>query len=182
MTQPSESSTKLTYADYCAIPEDRCRHEIIEGEHFVTPSSESYHQELVVKLTSRLHALIQESGLGRVYVAPMDVLLSEHDIVQPDVFVILEPNRGIITRPNIKGAPDLVLEILSPSTRSRDRGLKRELYEHAGVGEYWIVDPKARSVAQYRRGDLGYELVGEHSERINLAVAPGLTVDLRSIW
>ena len=116
MPKVVNGKTLLTYADYVAIPDDGKRHEIIEGEPFVTPSPVPRHQLISREISAQLRESIVVPGHGEVFYAPTDVILSDIDIVVPDVFVVLASNRGIITAKNIQGPPDLVIEITSPST------------------------------------------------------------------
>ena len=173
---------KLTYADYCAIPEDGLRHEIISGRHVVTPAPETYHQALVMRLGFQLFALVENGGRGRVFSSPIDVELSDSDIIQPDLVVVLSNHEEIITRSRIIGAPDLVVEVLSTSTHSRDRGVKKDLYERCGVPELWIVDPTARLVEQHPLRDGRYENAGLHRREIRYRGETGFTVNLQRIW
>ncbi|HLQ36783.1 MAG TPA: Uma2 family endonuclease [Planctomycetota bacterium] len=173
---------KLTYQDYLRIPDDGLRHELLDGVHVVTPSPESYHQELVARLVTELGLRVGRPRLGRVLVAPMDVLLSDNDVVQPDVLVVVTAHSQRIERNRIAGAPDLVIEVLSPSTSSRDRGEKKARYLATGVPECWLVDPVARTVTQFAlRGD-SYVRVGVHRDAIRLAILPEVTVDLAEVW
>lgn len=177
------SKTKLTYEDYVGFPEDGRRHEIIDGDHYVTPSPSSYHQLLSVSITAQLFTQVRSSGMGQVLPAPIDVFLSQVDIVQPDIIVILEEHTSIITKKNIQGPPDLVVEILSPTTSDRDRNLKKSLYQRAGVREYWIVDPDAKHVEQYVLEDNGqYAARGRHDDEITAQALPGVKVDLAKVW
>src|SRR2546425_4282899 len=109
MSDVQNPNLKLTYSDYLGFPEDGDRHEVIDGDHYRTPSPESYHQVLVMKLAFQLYRQVEEPGNGRVFPAPLDVLLSRVDVVQPDLIVILERNRDRIGPQNIQGAPDLVV-------------------------------------------------------------------------
>ena len=177
-----DSGVKLTYEDYCAIPEDGMRHEIIGGEHFVTPAPNAYHQKLVLRFAAELMKRVEEPGFGEVFIAPFDVLLSDLDVVQPDVLVVLGHRRSIITEKNVQGAPDLLIEILSPSTRSRDEVAKKALYERSGAREYWLVDPEEKLVEQYRLQRDQYELVGRHSEEITFSGHREIVLPLGSIW
>ena len=183
MSIVQDSRIKLTYEDYVRIPEDGKRHEIIDGVHYVTPSPVFNHQSVSGRLFVQLFHQIDESGLGRVVTAPMDVVLSEVDIVQPDIVVILDRNSSIITEKNVQGAPDLLIEILSPSTSARDRNLKKIRYQRFGVSEYWIVDPEAKQVEQFTLGDDGvYESLGKHHVEITSAVATDVMIDLTKVW
>ena len=172
---------KLTYAEYELIPEDRNRHEIIDGEHYVSPAPNIYHQELAARLYELLRTMFGSTGKGRVLFAPVDVELTETDIVQPDLLVVLAEHDSIVTRTRIIGSPDLVVEILSPSNPQADTVLKLEMYRRAGVGEYWIVDPDRRRVTVYARSEESLtELESGHGE-VTSPLAGG-SVSLKRIW
>ncbi len=178
------SRFKLTYEDYVAFPEDGQRHEIVDGSHCVTPSPSSYHQSLIVRLCYQLYEKVERRGKGRVLAAPMDVLLTPVDIVQPDVLVVLEPRTAEIKEKNVQCAPDLIIEVLSAATATRDRQLKKSLYERTGVGEYWIVDPDAKAVEQHVRAESGrpYELKGIAGDRLIATALPDVCVNLNEVW
>ena len=132
---------KLTYDDLREIPEDDpYRHEIIDGMHVASPSPVRRHQYVSKRLQYQLYTLIELAGHGEMYAAPMDVELGRYDVFEPDLLVILNHNAQIMEESHIRGVPDLAVEILSPCTASRDRGIKREQYEKAGIPEYWVVD------------------------------------------
>jgi Uma2 family endonuclease len=179
----ADSRLKLSYEDYVGFPDDGRRHEIIDGVHHVTPSPDSFHQTLVMRLAYPLYVQVDLMDRGRVLPSPMDVVLTPVDIVQPDILVVLAPKTRHITAKNVECAPDLVLEILSESTRDRDLRLKKSLYERTGVREYWIVDPEAHAVEQLTldahtgrfssHGTFREEVVSE---------ALGLRVNLREVW
>jgi Uma2 family endonuclease len=141
---------RLTYEDYALIPDDGRRHEIIDGEEHVSPSPRTRHQRAVLRLALALSEHVEAQGLGEVFVAPFDVLLSDHDIVQPDVLFVSDTRLHIVDEENCKGAPDLVVEVLSEGTRRYDLVRKRALYERAGVAEYWVVDPGIDEVRVFR--------------------------------
>ena len=143
---------KWTYKEYSLIPEDGKRHEIIDGEHYVSPPFVP-HQDLVVELTVRLGGFVKAHRLGRLLVAPTDVLLSPYDIVQPDLLFVSNERAAIVELKNIQGAPDLVIEILSPSTNRLDKVLKLDAYERCGVQAYWIFDRARQGVQPYERTD-----------------------------
>ena len=177
---------KLTYEDYLHFPEDGNRHEILDGEHYVTAAPYLRHQSVIVELTSWIAPFVRQRRLGRFYIAPVDVLLARHDIVQPDLLFISNASMKILTEKNVQGAPDLVVEVLSDSTRKRDEGIKLERYELLGVQEYWVVDPKRNEARIYRRS-------GEHLQQIAELTAtardlltspffPGLEIPLFEIF
>jgi Uma2 family endonuclease len=145
------SPTKLTYEDYLQFPDDGQRHEIIEGEHCVSPPPLVRHQRILLRLSHLIQGYLDTHPGGEVLFAPVAVLLSEFNIFEPDLLYVSEARLRLLTENNLQGAPDLVVEILSPRTRSRDTHLKRDVYERTGVQEYWIVDPDRNVVDVYRR-------------------------------
>lgn len=182
-----DRKTKLTYEDYRQFPEDGRRHEIIDGDHYVSAAPSVYHQWVLTRLLLQLYQRINESGAGYVLPAPVDTVLSQTDVVQPDIVVTLDRDEALIRRECIDRAPDLVVEVLSPSTAHRDRGLKLDLYQKAGVSEYWIVDPERRMVQQYVLTAGEFRSAGEHSARITVACTGGrngsaIDVDLTEVW
>jgi Uma2 family endonuclease len=138
-------AVRFTYEDYLLLPEDR-RYEIIDGELFMTPAPTPYHQIVAGNLYSLLKEHVQKRELGQVLFAPCDVLLSETDVVQPDVLFISKERASIIGEKYISAAPDLVVEVLSPATAGRDQTLKKKLYAQRGVRELWFASPEAKSV------------------------------------
>lgn len=152
MARPmAESATKLTYDDFLLFPDDGKRHELIEGEHYVSPSPNVRHQRVLKRLAFPIYDFIEKHRLGEVFFAPLDIVLSIHDVVEPDLLFVSAERAAIIGQANLRGAPDLVAEVLSPSNRRHDEVLKRELYERAGIQEYWLVDPEADTVKVFRR-------------------------------
>ena len=166
MAQPL-SSTKFTYEDYLLFPDDGKRHELIDGEHYVTPSPVTKHQRISGNIFVFLGTYIQKVKIGQLFAAPMDVVLSDLDVVQPDLLFITNKRDSIITEKNIQGPPDLVVEILSASSRKTDEMVKRKLYERYRVAEYWIVDPELESIKIYRLSDNGFSRIAELSVEIN---------------
>jgi Uma2 family endonuclease len=185
--KPTVPGVKLTYDDYVLFPEDGNRHELIDGEHFVTPTPIRKHQAIVTNLTGLIWSYLQEQPIGRVFTAPFDVIFSDHDVVEPDVIYVSHERAALIeTAPWIRGAPDLVVEIGSPSTRKRDETIKRRLYERFGVLEYWVVDPEIDAIKVFRRVDDRYtrvsELLLEHDEVLTTPRLPGLELRLAKIF
>ena len=185
----SSAPRKLTYQDFLRFPEDGKRHEILDGVHVVSPAPFVRHQLLVVKLSSWLHVFVEKTRLGKVLVAPTDVLLSKNDIVEPDLFFISASRAAILQEKNIQGAPDLVIEILSPSTRRRDLSTKRVRYELLGVLEYWVLDPERDTATVFRRAeekDAHFEppllLAAEGGDRLTSPLLPGLRIELRKLF
>ena len=141
---------KFTYEDYRTAPPDK-RYELLDGELLLAPAPHLKHQSVQVRLGSRLARFIEERALGAFFFAPCDVVLSDTDVVQPDLLFVSHERRHLLENgDNVRGAPDLVVEILSPATAERDRGYKRTLYGKHGVKEYWLVDPVAETVAFLR--------------------------------
>jgi Uma2 family endonuclease len=172
---------KWTYEDYAQIPEDGLRHEIINGEHFVNSSPSVIHQHVSKRLQYQLYTKIELAGLGVLFNAPMDVQFSRFDIVQPDLLILLKENVPKLTQAKIEVAPDLVVEILSPSTGGMDRSIKKELYERSSVAEYWVVDPFEQQVDQWVLNQGKYELA-PRSKVIRLSILDGIEVGLETIW
>ena len=137
---------KWTYADYAAIPADGRRYEIVEGVLYMSPSPSPKHQLVCGNIHADLRTFVRERKLGQVFIAPLDVELSPGTVVQPDVLVVLERRREIITPTRIIGAPDLVVEVASPGTQTHDRSRKLIAYAEGGVPECWLADPDAETV------------------------------------
>lgn len=178
-----ESRTKLTYDDYVLLPDDGNQHEIINGRHYMNAAPNPRHQTVSRLIQFQLMEHIEIPGHGQVFNAPIDLQFDEFNVVQPDIVIVMNTNR-IVTPTKIKGVPELVVEILSPSTRSRDLQLKKQLYEQNGVAEYWIVDADNRNVSQHRLGEDGrYGQPAQHETEIALAVGGiNVTVDLDRVW
>jgi Uma2 family endonuclease len=140
---PEKSPT--TYAEYRELPEDE-RYELIGGKLFMTPSPKSFHQIISTNILTLLSNHVRGNELGNVISAPMDVKLTESDVVQPDVLFVSSDRKSIIKEDYIDDAPDLVVEIVSESSRDRDTVLKKNLYFRHGVEEYWLVEPEEHSV------------------------------------
>ena len=186
LTEELIGSDLLTYEDYAVIPADGRRHEIISGKHIVSPAPRTRHQRLVLALAFALHQHTREHGGGEVFVAPFDVLLGEHVIVQPDVCFVSEARLGIVGELNCEGAPDLVVEVLSPGTRRLDLKDKRATYAAAGVGEYWIVDGEADEVQVFRLNEAGFydrisRLALEDGDMVETPLLPGFALPLADL-
>lgn len=178
---------KLTYEDYRLFPDDGQRHELIGGEHYVSPAPKKTHQRAVSNLHLDLGGFVREHRLGFVYPAPFDVVLSEEDVVQPDLLFVSRERASIERENGIFGAPDLVAEVLSDSTRDTDEGAKLKLYEFFGVREYWLVDTLSESVKVYRLSsngsfELAAELYAEEGDCLETPLLPGLSIPLRQVF
>ena len=173
---------KLTYEDYASLPDDE-RYELIDGELIAMPSPKEIHQK-ILKLIAGGFLLVEARGLGTFYFAPFDVILSPTNVVQPDLIFISRARAHIITEDNIRGAPDLVVEILSPSTERRDRIVKRDLYARHGVGEYWLIDPYAKTATVLILGANGYDTYAVYGEGDTLTspTLPGFALNLSDLF
>jgi len=178
--------SKLTYDDFVLFPDDGKRHELIDGEHYVTPAPNLRHQRVLQNLNRLLDRWVEERHLGRVFFAPLDVVFTFHDVVEPDLIYVSHERDSILTAANLQGAPDLVVEVLSPSTRRRDELLKRGLYGRAGVAEYWVVDPVAETVKVYRRAGDDFARVellsASDGDRLTSPLLPGLEIPLAVVF
>ena len=157
------TKAKYTYEDYLNTPEGE-RYELIDGELILVGSSNEEHQLVSIELASRMHFYVDERELGWVFHAPFDIVFSDSEVVQPDIMFISKEREHIRTGANVRGAPDLVVEILSPSSLRRDWGYKRELYARYGVKEYWIADPVHKMVSVMLLRDGVLELAGTYVE------------------
>jgi Uma2 family endonuclease len=175
----------LTYDDLRATPDDGFRYEILEGELSVTPAPGTTHQRISRNLQYVLHAYVTQHGLGEVLNAPLDVIFDRTTVVQPDLVFIARARAAIITERGVEGPPDLVVEILSPSTEQRDRGVKQQLYGRYGVGHYWRVDPAAHSLTELLLSGPSYVVRATHlasGEPFRSALLPDLPIDLAAIY
>lgn len=145
---------RWTYEEFAALPDDGNRYEVIAGDLYMTPSPRMRHQDTVSEIVARLRTFASQHRLGKVYAGPADVLFAEGDYLAPDVVFVREDRRHEIVKDRgIEGAPDLVIEVISSSTASRDRGLKRQRYAWFGVPEYWLVDAEKKQIEVYRPGE-----------------------------
>ena len=176
-----QTSIKLTWEDYAAIPDDGRRHEIIDGEHYVNPAPIVYHQKVLMNLLLALGPHVRANALGQILPSPIDVILSEHDIIQPDIVFVQAARAQIVEYKNIQGPPDLVIEVLSESNRRYDVRTKYELYERTGVGEYWIIDPDELAVRVFRRDGGKFARV-DVTDAITTPLLPGFTLPLSVIF
>ena len=188
MPTAARSNVRLTYDDFMRFPDDGKRHEIIDGVHYVTPSPNLGHQELVGRLYLAIgNFLATRRHLGRVFLSPLDVVMSYYDVVEPDLLFVAGDQQDILTEANVQGPPALVVEVLSPGTRKRDEGIKRRLFDQRGVREYWMIDPKGRRVVVHRRErDGSFPLAAEleHGREDNLTspLLPGFSLSLDELF
>jgi len=177
-----ELKRKLDYSDLVASPDDGKRYELVRGDLFVTPSSRPQHQRISKRLMLLLVAYFEGRSIGEIFAAPTDVILTNRDVFVPDLLVVSDPQH--VTKRGIEGPPLLVVEILSPSTRKRDRGLKARRYAELGVEHYWIVDPEKRRMECHRLAGDVFQL-RVHAEGETTLAHPdwdGLEVDLGALF
>ena len=185
---PTSPDARLTLEDFMSLPDDGKRHEIIDGEHFVTASPNTRHQRLVQRLHLALgEHLRRHPEQGEAFVAPFDVILSFHDVVEPDLLLIAGDQTDILTEKNVQGPPALVVEVLSEGTRKRDEQTKRRLFERAGVREYWLIDPELDLIKVFRKAGAGRlprvaELTLEARETLTTPLLPGFAVRLDALF
>ena len=170
----------LTYEDYLQIPDDGQRYEVIDGVLYMSPSPRYRHQKAAGRLFALLEQHVRKTDAGELLFAPFDVVLSEHNVVQPDILFIAKDRLSILTERNVRGAPDLVAEILSEGHRRHDEIVKHKLYERYGVNEYWIVDPELERITVYRLRDGRFvraaEANMEGDEPLGTPLLPGFSV------
>jgi len=178
-----QANARFTYQDYLLLPEDK-RYEILDGDLRMVPAPNTCHQIVSRNLETALVNHTRRTGAGEVLNAPCDVVLALESVVQPDLLFVRSERREIITRANIQGAPDLVVEILSESSRAPDTGVKRKLYSRHGVQEYWIVDPDAATVEVLVLSETGYVSTGMRgkADRLSSPLLPDLNLPLAEIF
>jgi Uma2 family endonuclease len=169
------AALKFTYEDYCLLPEDR-RYEVIDGELLLTPAPSLLHQAVSERIGALLGDFVKQTALGVMFYAPCDVVLSPHDVVQPDILVVLAERKSILTEKFVAGAPDLVVEVLSPSTETRDRVAKAKRYATFGVRELWLVDPDAGTIEVLVNTEEGFRrhALSAREDRVQSTILPGL--------
>jgi Uma2 family endonuclease len=172
---------KLDYSDYAGIPPDGKRYEILDGELYVTPAPSPLHQRVSKRLQRQLEAYFEGRAQGEVFNAPIDVILTASDVVQPDLVVVTEARQ--ISQRGIEGPPMLVVEVLSPSSRDQDRSTKARRYAQLGIRHYWVVDPDIPRLECYRAESGGYTLLVEGEGRASLSHPdfPDLTIQLQHL-
>lgn len=175
--------TKFTVKDYMSTPEGK-RYQLLDGEMILAPSPVTRHQTILRRLSRAIEDFVAENALGQVWFAPLDVVLSDHDVTQPDILFVSNSRSGIVTEANIQGAPDLVVEILSPGTAMHDRGYKQSLYGSHGVREYWLVDPDAETVEVLVEEAQALLLHATHLRGGSLTspLLAGLVIDLEQVF
>ncbi len=178
-----QAEVYYTYQDYLTWP-DYPRYELIDGQPYMMASPSPEHQEIILALGSQFHGFLKGKPC-RVFTLPLDVRLNENrfddTVVQPDLLVVCDNNK--ITKKCCEGAPDLVIEIVSPSSGQMDRLIKFKRYQRAGVREYWIVDPETRIVQVHVLNDGTYTASPyDSSEKVPVQILPGCEIDLADVF
>ena len=174
---------RYTYTDYCDLPDD-ARYELIDGELYMAAAPTRRHQIMVLDFGSTFSDLVVGNHMGIVMIAPLDVVLSDEVVVQPDILFVSADRLDIMTERGCFGPPDLVVEILSPSTQEQDRETKREVYARFGVKEYWLADMDGRTVnaMELVGGEFITCAVLDESGEINSPLLPGLSISGNRIF
>ncbi|HEV2581772.1 MAG TPA: Uma2 family endonuclease [Ktedonobacteraceae bacterium] len=172
------------YDDYATLPNDGHRYEIVDGVLYMAPAPNEWHQTATGRLFRYLASYIEDAGHGRVYIAPFDVELGPGSVLQPDVLVILNAHRERITFSRIVGAPDLVVEVVSPGSVGYDRTKKQNAYARAGVPEYWIADPWSRTIEVLTLEADGYRSLGvfEGKAKLPSEIVPDFPVQVERFF
>ena len=179
---PIPEQLKLNYEDYLNLPQDGKRHEIIDGEHYMTPAPQTRHQIVTVNLLGIWLHYLKENDIGQIMLAPTDVVLSETTVLQPDLLFIRKDREHIIKKNFIEGPPDLVIEILSPGSEKLDRFTKMKYYAMFGVPEYWLIDYETRILEQYiLKGDI-FDRIGIFDKDFASSLFPNLTIQLSQVF
>ncbi len=170
--------------DIWDAPDDGNRYEVIDGDLVVTPPPGWSHQRAIMNLSGAIWAYLRRNDVGFVVPAPTGVVLDPETGVEPDVVYVSRERASIISERGVEGAPDLVVEALSPSTAARDRGIKMRRYATASIPHYWILDPRAQTLEVYRLGAEGYELIGifKAHDVFRPEVFPGLEIPINELW
>lgn len=183
-SQPPAGEIILTYEDYLRLPDDGKRYEVLEGVLHVVPSPTVRHQRISRELGFQIFQYVSQHGVGEVFYAPLDIVFSHTSVAQPDLVYVSRERQSVITEKHIAGAPDLVVEIVSPSTSAYDRVTKAQVYARYGVSYYWVVDPEIIVVEEFRleRGIFMLIRSWENEEIFMPEIFPGLRVDLQKLW
>ena len=184
---PAGSATKLTYDDFVLFPDDGQRHELIEGEHYVTPTPILVHQVIVGNLYFLIRSYIETHAIGKIFGVPLDVIISNFDVVEPDLLYVSNARAPeLLSGDWVTGAPDLVVEVASKSTRKRDNTTKYRFYERIDVLEYWTIDPEAKVVRVHRKAGRKFgsviELTLERGDVLVTPLFPGLQLRLADVF
>ncbi|MDR1282973.1 MAG: Uma2 family endonuclease [Opitutaceae bacterium] len=181
---PATQAPPVTRHDFALLPEGPPYSQLIEGDLYMAPSPNFFHQDIALNLGGILRNYLGKHPVGKAVIAPFDVYLSDLNVYEPDLLFVRKENLGIIKEHGVEGAPDLVIEILSPSTAKYDLGLKRAIYARTGVEELWIIDPARHTLALYRLGEDAATPVATFgkSQSFSSTLFPGLTIALADVF
>lgn len=182
MAMPTKLDEVTTIEQLLALPEDGCRHELLDGVHVVTPAPMPPHQTVLQEFQVALYTVLRGNDRLTVLASPADIRFGPRTLVQPDLFVFRKERGHLVREWSEVGVPVLAIEFLSPTTAARDRGAKRRLYLRAGVDEYWIVDLDARLVERWRPDDIRPEILDEQLVWAPAELQAPLTLDLPSLF
>jgi Uma2 family endonuclease len=174
----------LTVHDFRELPEGPPYYQLIEGDLYMVPSPDLFHQDILLNVAYLLRRYLEKHPIGTVHIAPSDVELSDLNVYEPDIYFVAESRKSILTKQGATGAPNLVVEVLSPKTAKHDKGTKRSVYARAGVEELWMVDPQTREVLVYqfqKSADLPAATYGE-KQKFESRLFPGLKIPVAKIF
>jgi len=174
----------LTVKDYRQLPEGPPYYQLIEGDLYMAPSPDRFHQDILGNLYLIIRNYLQKRRLGSVHLAPSDVQLTDLNVFQPDLYYVSKARRSVLTKQGAQGPPDLVVEILSPKTAKLDKGVKREVYARVGVVEMWMVNPTAKQIAVYRFAEEINAPVGTYGigQKFESRLFPGLKIEVSKVF
>jgi len=173
-----------TYEDYINLPDNGKRYEIINGELYMVPAPTLGHQDTIGEFHLTIGLFLRTNPIGKIYLAPTDIIFSEIDVLQPDLIFVSKEKFDILTGANIQGAPDLVIEVLSPGTEKRDRTIKLKAYSKFGVAEYWMANDEGATVEIWRRQGkkLVFHALLDRTQTLTTPLLPGLEISLEKIF
>jgi Uma2 family endonuclease len=175
---------KVNRHDYAALPEGGPRHQLVNGRLIMAPSPSDFHQDIAGTIYRIIASHLDEHPIGYARIAPLDVYLGEHDVYQPDVIFVSKARRSILQDHGIEGGPDLVVEVLSPTTRQLDEGTKRKVYAVSGVRELWLVDPESGQVRVFelKKNSSRPARTCSSPDSFTSALLPGLEISCQRIF
>lgn len=178
-----ENKAVFNYQDYLVLPTNGKRYQILGGELFVSPTPSTKHQRVVFNLSGLLYQYLRKTRRGEAFCAPLAVILSDINVLEPDLFYVSKQKTDLITKQGIKGPPDLVVEVLSTGTEKTDRNTKSKIYSSFGVPHYWIIDPEKETVEVYRLKGKTYSLAEKKRQgNFSSVLFPGLVFSLKELW
>jgi Uma2 family endonuclease len=181
-TEQEQDERPVTFEEYRALPDDGPRYQLINGELFMSPAPKLLHQYVIGEFFAAINDHVRRHRLGLAMFAPYDVKLTGHTAVQPDLLFFSTANQRAMGDDYATGAPDLAIEVLSPSNRRIDLVLKRAIYADNGVAEYWIVDPSKRTVRVNLLHDGRYVETTHTGGMVEFATLPGLAIDMAALF